>query len=141
MLKKAKTKINPKRSDKWTHSYIISTAALAAFGLSTVILTAVYLYIQLWSPFQEFHLERNPTDHVIRVDVKTKVPVEAYLKYGTSQEHLVTAKSTFDESAKSYLKEQTLTTALLLPEKEHFLQVVATTEEGKQFSSRILKIK
>jgi len=70
------------------------TAALSAFGLTVVILSGIYIYTQLWTPFKRIEIEKTLRGTEIIVKVESKMPIKTSVEYGTSQGCLLKATST-----------------------------------------------
>ena len=122
---------------KGSRKHILTVAGLSAFCLTAIILCGISIYTQTWSPFQEINLSKSPAGTKIIVSFTTKVPTRVYAEYGTNPSTML--KKEID--SKNFTEKQTLKIAHVLPDKEHFVRLTATTEEGDEFKSRFLKIR
>lgn len=123
--------------NKEKKKFIAVTAALSSIGLTSIILSAAYFYTITWTPFKEFNLEKNSEDTIIYVNYKSKVPVTTEVEYGTDPECLIKKEQNIND----FKTEETVKIAHVLPEREHYIRIVAKTEDGKEFKSDFLKIK
>ncbi len=119
-----------------TKKHTLIVAALAAFSLTIIILSAIDIYIQLWEPFEEINLTKNGDTQII-VKMKTKVPVSTSVECGTDPSAMLKKNTETQE----YKEEHTFKIAHVLPQKEHFVRITATTEDGKEFKSDYLRVK
>jgi len=121
-----------------TVAFIGLTAALSAFGLTVVILSGIYIYTQLWTPFKRIEIEKTLRGTEIIVKVESKMPIKTSVEYGTSQGCLLKATSRNSDELK---KENNIKISYVLPEKNHFVRVVAITQDGKEFKSQFFDIR
>lgn len=114
------------------HSII--TAGFSALGLTIIILGAMLIYAKMWTPFEKISIEKGRKSGGMFIEVSTKVPAETMLEYGTNP---LCVNRISMESEKTL---HTANIAYILPKKEHFVRVIAITENGKQYESKFLKI-
>jgi hypothetical protein len=127
----------PRAMKKGSKKHILTVAGLSAFCLTAIVLCALNIYTQTWTPFREINLSKSPAGTKIIVEYTAKVPVRVYAEYGTNPTTML--KRELD--TEKFTDRQTLKIAHVLPDKEHFVRLTATTEEGDEFKSRFLKIR
>lgn len=125
--------MKPKNCNK---KYIVLTAALSAIGLTAVILAGMHAYAHFWTPFEKISIKKGKEDTEILVEIATKVPVKSRVEYGTNPS--CTVKTDMTNKAG---KEHSLKIAYVIPNKNHFLRVIAETESGKEYTSDFLQIR
>mgnify|MGYP001154199697 CR=1 FL=1 len=119
-------------------AFVGLTAALSAFGLTVVILSGVYIYTKLWTPFRKLEVEKTLKGTELFVRFESKIPVKTVVEYGTNQTCLLKTRSRSDGELK---KEGSIKISYVLPEKKHFVRIVATTQDGKEFKSQFLSVR
>ncbi len=96
---------------------------------------ALYSYVKFWTPIETVAVVKNTLGQTLGVTIKTKVPAKVYAEYGTSAWYLNATKPT-----QEYQNEQVITVASILPDRKHFVRVVATTENGKEYKSEFYTV-
>ena len=114
------------------------TAALSAFGLTAVILSGIYIYTQLWTPFKNIEIEKTLKGTELIVKITSKVPIRATVEYGTSKECLLETRA---RDVRELKKEDSIKISYILPEKKHFVRIVGTTQDGKEFKSQFFNVR
>ena len=117
--------------------HVLTVAGLAAFCFTAVIVCGMSVYAQTWTPFKEINLSKTGGSTKIIVDFETKVPVKAYVEYGTDPSVMLKKEI----GTKDFVSKKTFKIAHVLPGKEHFVRLTATTEEGDEFKSRFVRVK
>ena len=114
---------------------IIVSALLSTFFLTLAAGLFLYSQIKFWTPFQEVNLTTTSLGQEINVDFKTKVPSKIKVEYGTSDMYLNETEPTeiFDMS-------HDVAISSVLPNKKHFVRLIAYTEEGKSYTSDFFTI-
>lgn len=123
---------------KKTTAFVGLTAALSAFGLTAIILSGIYTYTQLWTPFKSIEIEKTLKGTELIVKYESKIPIRTTVEYGTSQECLLRARTLNSEELK---KEGSIKISYILPEKKHFVKILATTQDGKEFKSQFFSVR
>jgi len=124
--------------EKKSVKFIGLTAALSAFGLTAVVLSGIYIYAQLWTPFKNIEIEKTLRGSELIVRFESKVPVRTMVEYGTSRECLLEARMRDPEELK---REDSIKISYILPEKKHFVRIVGTTQDGKEFKSQFFNVR
>jgi len=123
---------------KKTVAFVSLTAALSAFGLTAIILSGIYTYTQLWTPFRHIEIEKTLKGTELIVRFESKVPIRTTVEYGTSQECLLRTRTLNSGELK---KEDSTKISYILPEKKHFVRILATTQDGKEFKSQFFSVR
>lgn len=109
------------------------SALLSTLFLIISATLLIYSYIKTWSPFSKVYAQTSSINGVITVRFETKVPVKAFVEYGTSQIYLNKTETTNE-----YKKTHRIPVANVLPERKHFVRIIAQTTQGKEYTTDFL---
>lgn len=131
-----RSKKEQKNLEKTAKRFSIITALLSALALTTILLTGVYLYIKNWTPIKGFTAKRANGETEIILEFNTKIPVTGYVLYGTHP------TATNKKDIKGTISgESQLQIARVLPNKEHYVNFITQTENGRTFETGFIKVK
>jgi len=119
-------------------AFVGLTAALSAFGLTAIILSGIYTYTQLWTPFRKIEIEKTLKGTELIVKFESKIPVKTVIEYGTNQMCLVKTRS---KNGGELKEKDSIKISYILPEKRHFVRILATTQDGKEFKSQFFSVR
>jgi hypothetical protein len=108
----------------------ILAAVITTISLTATLALLAYTYYQNWTPFRQVRAQTINAGQGLQVSAVTKVPVKTKLEYGTSTIYLNSVEATHEAK-----KEHSLTVSGVLPNKKHYVRLVAYTEGGKQYTS------
>lgn len=112
---------------------MVSSVLTALFLIVAVGLLAFYFYTNLY-PFSDINVISAGKMRA-EIQVKTRVPTKYKVEYGTSDLYLNETQVTTD-----YATQHESTISGLIPEKQHFIRVVAYDQSGKEYRSKFFTL-